>query len=190
MIILPDTNAWIKLLNQGDTPVKGRFVAANPDAIRLCSVVKAELYFGAYKSARKKHNLSLLERLFKVYASLPFDDQAAKIYGNLRADLTSAGCVIGPNDLLIASIALAHRATLITDKEFHRGGGIQSYSLLNAVEKLSVEDQEALIDVIRKRIIEYRRSQLAHEVRQAQQEFKAGKCLPASTSDIIGKILL
>ena len=46
MIYLPDTNAWIRLLNPGKNLVKDRFLAADVSKIRLCSVVKAELYFG------------------------------------------------------------------------------------------------------------------------------------------------
>jgi len=71
MIILPDTNVWIKLLNPGDTPVKNRFQEADPEKIRLCSIVKAELYFGAYNSSRKTENMTLLRRLFSEYESLP-----------------------------------------------------------------------------------------------------------------------
>lgn len=52
MILMPDTNVWIKLLNPGNSPVRERFIVTDPGDIRLCSVVKAELYFGAYKSAR------------------------------------------------------------------------------------------------------------------------------------------
>ena len=67
---------------------------------------------------------------------------------------------------------------------------MQSFSsVLDAVDKLSIEDQEALIEVIKRRILEYRRTKLANEVRQAQQEFKAGNCSPASSSDIMEEIL-
>ncbi len=64
MIIVPDTNVWIKLLNPGETPVKERFRRPKPEEIRLCAVVKAELYFGAHRSSRKRENLALLESLF------------------------------------------------------------------------------------------------------------------------------
>ena len=60
MIYLPDTNAWIRLLNPGKNLVKDRFLAADVSKIRLCSVVKAELYFGAMKSSRTNENLELL----------------------------------------------------------------------------------------------------------------------------------
>ncbi len=67
---------------------------------------------------------------------------------------------------------------------------MQSFSsVLDAVDKLSIEDQEALIEVIKRRILEYRRTRLANEVRQAQQEFEAGGCFPASPAYLLNEIL-
>jgi tRNA(fMet)-specific endonuclease VapC len=122
MMLMPDTNAWIKMLNPEESPVKARFREADPEDICFCSIVKAELYFGAYNSARKIKNMTLLERLFQQYASLPFDDASAKIYGKVRAELNAKGTPIGPNDLLIAAIALRHDAILVTNnvREFER----------------------------------------------------------------------
>ncbi|MCP4686691.1 MAG: type II toxin-antitoxin system VapC family toxin, partial [Desulfobacterales bacterium] len=96
MIILPDTNVWIKMLIPGKTPVKNHFRKTRSERIRFCSVVKAELYFGAYNSGRQKENLDLLKRLFQNYDSLPFNDPAAKIYGRIRAELNARGTPIGP----------------------------------------------------------------------------------------------
>lgn len=126
MIILPDTNAWILFLNPGANRFKNRFLAADPSTIRICSVVKAELYFGAMKSSRTIENLDLLDALFADLISLPFDD-AAKIYGEIRSSLARVGTPIGPNDLMIASIALAHAAELVTHntKEFSRVLGLR-----------------------------------------------------------------
>ncbi len=54
---------------------------------------------------------------------------------------------------------------------------LQSFSaVLDAVDRLSIEDQEALIEVIQRRILEYRRTKLVSEVHQAQQELEAGGC--------------
>jgi len=47
MILLPDTNVWIRFLNPGENQVKDRFLSTNPATILLCSVVKAELFFCA-----------------------------------------------------------------------------------------------------------------------------------------------
>lgn len=56
-----------------------------------------------------------------------FDDLAAERYGELRAHLDAAGTPIGPNDLMIASIALANSLTLVTHNtgEFSRVPGLR-----------------------------------------------------------------
>jgi tRNA(fMet)-specific endonuclease VapC len=58
---------------------------------------------------------------------LPFDDRAGKIYGQVRADLEARGTTIGPNDLMIAAIALANDLTLVTHNtsEFNRVLGLK-----------------------------------------------------------------
>ncbi len=126
MIYLPDTNVWIRLLNKGGNLVKQHFEEVNPSEIRLCSVVKAELYFGAEKSNRRDENMETIEALFFDIKSLEFDDLAAKQYGIIRSDLETSGVVIGPNDLMIASIGLAHGITVVTHntKEFSRVSGL------------------------------------------------------------------
>jgi tRNA(fMet)-specific endonuclease VapC len=58
---LPDTNVWIRYLNPQPSPVKNHFLKHPADKIFLCDVVKAELYFGAFKSTRREENLALLD---------------------------------------------------------------------------------------------------------------------------------
>ncbi len=57
---------------------------------------------------------------------LPMDDPADRIYGRLRAGLEQAGTPFGPNDLLIASQALAADCGLVTDnvREFSKVEGL------------------------------------------------------------------
>ncbi len=64
MIYLPDTNAWIRFLNAGSSKLQQRFKGTDPSEIRLCSVVKAELYYGAERSNRREENFRLLDELF------------------------------------------------------------------------------------------------------------------------------
>ena len=125
---LLDTNACIDLLNRSATPLSARMRAFAPSDIYLCSIVKAELIFGARKSARVNENLILLDRLFGLFRSLPFDDRAAQQYGAIRYDLGQRGAPIGANDVLIASIALANEATLVTANvgEFSRVIGLRT----------------------------------------------------------------
>jgi tRNA(fMet)-specific endonuclease VapC len=67
---------------------------------------------------------SLLEVLYFAVRliSFSFGDAAARVYGEFRFFLARAGTPIGPNDLMIASIALAHKAELVTHntKEFRK----------------------------------------------------------------------
>ena len=111
---LLDSNTWIRYMNPAPSPVKAKLRAHPADEILLCDVVKAELYFGAYKSQRVAQNLALLATLFAQFHSLPFDGQAAQIFGEIRADLARKGTPIGPYDLQIAAIALVHNMTLVT----------------------------------------------------------------------------
>jgi tRNA(fMet)-specific endonuclease VapC len=122
MMYLPDTNVWIQFLNPDNNRVKDRMLSVESSAIQLCSVVKAELFFGAEKSNRKSENHEVLRNLFADVASVPFDDEAARKYGEIRAELSRAGTPIGPNDLMIAAIALVHGSTLVTHntREFSR----------------------------------------------------------------------
>ncbi len=92
----------------------------------LCSVVVGELLFGAMRSKNVPKNLAAVKAFCAGFLSLPFDDLSAEEYAKVRADLTSKGMIIGPNDLLIAAIALANGLILVTHNtaEFVRVAGL------------------------------------------------------------------
>lgn len=121
MIYLLDTNACIHLLN-ATSPV----LSKRPGEIALCSVVKAELLSGARRSTRIEANVKRLNIFCAPLQSLAFDDAAAEQYGHIHADLLGQGTPIGPHDTLIAAIACAHGATLVTHnvREFSRVSGL------------------------------------------------------------------
>ena len=127
MTYLLDTNSCIKYLNGSSESVRRHLESAHPRDIFLCSVVKAELLYGAMKSARIRENLSRIQAFSRPFISLPFDDEAAGIYSEIRAQMERLGTLIGPNALLIASIALAREATLVTHntREFGRVQGLK-----------------------------------------------------------------
>jgi tRNA(fMet)-specific endonuclease VapC len=52
--------------------------------------------------------------LFAPFASLPFDDTAARHYADIRHQLEVQGRVIGPNDLMIAAIARSCGITIVS----------------------------------------------------------------------------
>jgi tRNA(fMet)-specific endonuclease VapC len=128
VIYLLDTNAWIAYLRLSNPALTQKIQQTASTDIRLCSVVLAELYYGAFhgSSAFQAHNLTLLAQLCQQFLSVPFDDQAAEHYGKIRADLAAKGTPIGPTDLMIAAIAMTHGLTLVTHNttEFSRVLGL------------------------------------------------------------------
>ena len=127
MIYLLDTNTCIRYLNGRSASIRRRFETTRPQDIGVCSVVKAELFYGALKSRNPVNNLAKQRRFLGRFVSLPFDDLAAEAYGRIRARLEQTGLLIGPNDLLIAAIADAHQVTLVTHntREVQRVEGLQ-----------------------------------------------------------------
>ncbi|MCC6419067.1 MAG: type II toxin-antitoxin system VapC family toxin [Gemmataceae bacterium] len=129
MTHLLDTNAFVDHLRRGPaSTVTAKLLAAPPGSVALCSVVLAELLYGAVRSgpAHEAANRALLAGLRAQFPCLPFDVPAAEAYGTLRAYLAGLGQLIGPNDLMIAAIALANGLTLVTHNtsEFSRVPGL------------------------------------------------------------------
>jgi len=126
MRYLLDTSVCVPLINGTDERLRLRLLEQSPSLVLLCSVVKAELLFGAHNSGRVAENLDRVSRFCRVFESLPFDDEAASHYGSIRAQLKREGRLIGANDLLIAATALAADVTLATRNldEFRRVPGL------------------------------------------------------------------
>jgi len=71
---LLDTNVCIQILNRASFPVVHRLAQHSPAEFYLCSMVKAELLYGArHHSQRITENLTLLEKFFAPFHSLAFD---------------------------------------------------------------------------------------------------------------------
>lgn len=110
---LLDTNVWIALLKNNEGVVAGvRRVGVG--ALYLCSPVWSELWFGSCKSQRIAENQARIRELVLQIPSLPFDDQAGEVCGEIRAWLASQGRPVGPYDVQIAAIARANGLCLVT----------------------------------------------------------------------------
>ena len=127
MRYLLDTNVCVVYLNGRSSSVRDRLLATPAGEIAVCSVVKAELFYGAFRSNNLKRTLERQQAFLSRFTSLPFQDEAALLAGGIRAKLASAGTPIGSYDLQIAAIALANNLTLVTHniREFERVDGLQ-----------------------------------------------------------------
>jgi tRNA(fMet)-specific endonuclease VapC len=125
---LLDSNSWIAYLRWQNPGVAAGLKQHPADEILLCSVVLAELWYGAERSDpnRSANNYALVDHLEAKYQSLPFDNRSAREYALIRAHLSSIGQPIGPNDTMIAAIARNNNATLVTHNttEFSRVPGL------------------------------------------------------------------
>ena len=129
MKYLLDTNAFVDHLRNGpESKVTLRILSTQQDSVFLCSMVLAELLYGAIRSgkANEAANQKAIALLQKAFPCLAFDEKAARHYARIRSDLQASGQMIGPNDLIIASIAMANDATLVThnSSEFRRIPGL------------------------------------------------------------------
>lgn len=86
------------------------------DRLFTSSITLGELVYGA--SRMEDRAAAFLERIERLALPnleiLPFDEQAARRYGELRARLERQGTPIGEGDTRIASIALTHGFVVVT----------------------------------------------------------------------------
>ena len=61
--------------------------------------------------------------------------------------------------------------------------------VLETVDRLPLEEQEALIEILHRRVIERRREELAKDIQEAQKEFKAGHARPVTPDELMAEIL-
>jgi len=89
-----------------------------PD-IAISSLVLGELLYGARASARSSENLERLKEFVKVVDIVDYDEKSAEAYSKIRLSLKQKGRPIGEADMLIASVAIANSAILVTDNIKH-----------------------------------------------------------------------
>jgi len=109
-------------MNNHPPAVLEKFKRVQVGDIGISSITVSELYYGACKSKKNKHNITRLEEFLYPFDILNYDENASREYGKIRARLEKKGQVIGPLDMLIAAHALSSQRIIITNnaKEFKR----------------------------------------------------------------------
>lgn len=132
---LLDTNHCSELI-AGNSYIINKLMELDDTPIATCVIVRGELVFMAYKSARKTENLLSIQSFLNDIDILPVDNKAGDVYGKLKAALIDH---FGPkekekrrnatieklgfkeNDLWIAAVAKSHEYIIVsTDKDFVR----------------------------------------------------------------------
>lgn len=117
-----DTNICIYVLKKHSNKLRHKFKAIKD--ICISSVTYGELCFGIENGNNnlKEERWRQLEIFTQRLLIEPWDENAGRHYGSIRAQLKKEGTPIGNNDLLIAAHARSINAVLVTNnvREFNR----------------------------------------------------------------------
>ena len=121
MKYLFDTDVISTLMKQRTSDrqrVRLEAIPSDSQAISAMSVM--EVFHGAYRNPEPQRFITLFEKLVLPRVEvLPFDDDAARIAGRVRAEREAAGKPMAPGDLQIAATALANGRILVTGNVRH-----------------------------------------------------------------------
>lgn len=122
MKFMLDTNTCIYIIKRKPPNVIERFKQIEIFQIGISSITLSELLYGVSKSSKPEQNQMALMQFVAPLKILPYGDESAQYYGDLRAYLEKLGTPIGSLDMLIAAHALSIDCTLVTsnEKEFIR----------------------------------------------------------------------
>lgn len=130
MTYLLDTDICIYIMEGRNRHVARKWLSIPSSAIALSAVTAAEMYSGAARSDHPVRSRERQEDFFEQFLILPFDEAAAKVYGQIDGFLKRSGVTIGPMDTQIAAIALTRNLTLVTHNTRH----------FSRVPELAIED--------------------------------------------------
>ena len=122
MKLMLDTNICIYIIKQQPVTVLKRFLEYQIGDIGISSITLSELRYGVAKSTHQEKNTKALDEFITPLEVVSFDEEAAHIYGEIRAGLEKAGTPIGAMDMLIAAHAVSLGIPLVTNntREFVR----------------------------------------------------------------------
>lgn len=121
-----DTDTCSYVMKRSHPMVLKRLQAIPVSSVCMSVITKAELFYGIEVSPRRAQDAAALAAFFSYVEAVDFTEEAARHYGEIRADLKQRGALIGANDLFIAAHARSLRVTLVTNNtlEFERVSGL------------------------------------------------------------------
>lgn len=114
MKYLLDTNTCIRYINGRSPQIRAKLPTLPIVEVGVSIITKAELYFGSANSQMPERSRHLQLEFLATVHTVPFDEDAALVYGDIRTYLQRRGTPIGSNDMLIAATAVAHHLILVT----------------------------------------------------------------------------
>ena len=93
-----DTNICIYIIKQQPESVLERFLDYQVGDISISAITLSELRYGVAKSKRREKNAKALDEFVIPLEILPFDEEAAQAYGDIRTSLEKAGTPLRSSD--------------------------------------------------------------------------------------------
>jgi predicted nucleic acid-binding protein len=119
---LLDTDTLSNLLKRApSTTLIAKLVSMPSEQRFTSSITLGELVYGAHRlGTRAGVLLEQIDRVLLPYRPvIPFDADAARRYGEVRAELERRGTPLADADLRIAAVALARGLTMVTGNVRH-----------------------------------------------------------------------
>ena len=115
---LLDTDTIIYSM-KGVESVKENLLKNYNSPMKISIITLMELYYGAYKSQKVAGNIAKIKHLEQSFEIIHIDRKTVKLFGMLKAKSEKKGTPLDDFDLIIASCALVHRLTLVTNNIRH-----------------------------------------------------------------------
>ena len=100
-----------------------------PEPVAVSVITLSELWFGieVEDNIAKARRRRWLEKSFRRLEVVPVDSRVARIHSRTWAQLSKAGQMIGPHDLIVAATALGRRWAVATfnAREFQHVPGLE-----------------------------------------------------------------
>ncbi|HLJ77498.1 MAG TPA: type II toxin-antitoxin system VapC family toxin [Acidobacteriaceae bacterium] len=119
MLRMLDTDICSYLIRGRSQRIEDRLATVAPNELCISVVTRAELLYGLRRLPASHRLHRSVQRFLRMVRSLPWDDDAAQFYAQIRYQLVAAGKPIGELDMMIAAHALALGATLVTNNTRH-----------------------------------------------------------------------
>jgi tRNA(fMet)-specific endonuclease VapC len=115
MKYLLDTNICVELIRRKSPQVLARLTSHSIADIGISAITVAELQYGVQKSSQPAQNQQALDHFLLPLTIIPFDENDAVVYGQIRANLEAQGLPIGALDTFIAAQAVQYNLILVTN---------------------------------------------------------------------------
>lgn len=128
MALIVDSAVFVTMERRG-MELSALVTVTADEPLAMASITVSELMVGIHRAdspSRRLRREAFIQGLIESLPILAFDLREARIHAQIRGELTAAGRIIGPFDLIIAATALANGHAVLTEnlREFERVPGL------------------------------------------------------------------